>query len=77
MGGLGDGISGLCSLLWLLLKARGRLRSRYWAWRRETAFGAGPTPSPGALLGPMWDYARWVGRMRRIRKSRLMSHDPV
>jgi len=48
---------------------RFRLRSPYWRWRMETAFGADPARRPGRLrlLRHAIEYAAWTTRMRRAR----------
>lgn len=59
-------------VLWVLadfaIRSKLNLRSRYWSWRRSTAF---PTPKPCTSKPPMLrltlDYARWASRIRRLR----------
>ncbi len=60
-------IGGVWELGRLAAASRFRMRSRYWRWRDETAFGSDPSARPGA--GARWravlDYGRWVYRMKR------------
>jgi hypothetical protein len=48
-----------------------RFRGPYWQWRFHTAFGRGRPKAPwwqrGSLLHSVYDYGRWVYRMRRMR----------
>ncbi len=61
-------IGGLWELLLLAARSRFRMRSRYWNWRRETAFGggAGDRPTPAEVRRAVIDYGRWVFRMKRL-----------
>ena len=77
MRGVWEGLAGLCLILKVVLLSRGRLRGRYWLWRHETAFGGGPRISRIALARSVWAYARWVGRMHRMQKSRSLGRNPV
>lgn len=60
-------IGGLWELARLALASRLRLRSGYWRWRRETAFGSDPSARPAmrARCRALLDYGRWVYRMKR------------
>jgi hypothetical protein len=60
-------LGGVWELTRLAAASRFRLRSRWWRWRNETAFGAEPALRPPLRrrLGAMLDYGRWVYRMRR------------
>ncbi len=64
-----DTIGGMCELLLLAAKSRFRLRSGYWRWRYETAFGTDPSRMPPrtARLRAIVDYGRWVYRTKRGR----------
>jgi len=62
----------LFGAIWVLISlaivSRGRLRSRYWIWRTQTAFPSGSPP--GGIFGFVrfaLEYARWAWRMRRLR----------
>lgn len=60
-------ICGLWELLLLAINARFRLRSSYWKWRYETAFGnnIAARPSRFEQLKAMLSYGKWVYRMKR------------
>jgi len=64
-----DTIGGVWELILLAWKSRFRMRSVYWRWRYETAFGTDPTKMPPRLqrLRAMLDYGRWVYRIKRGR----------
>jgi hypothetical protein len=64
-----DMLGGLWELLLLAGRSRFRLRSGYWRWRAETAFGAGPQPRPTRWrrARAVLEYGRWVHRMKRGR----------
>ncbi|MHC4949063.1 MAG: hypothetical protein ACYTG1_12530 [Planctomycetota bacterium] len=64
-----DTLGGLGLLLMLAARSGFRLRSGYWRWRTETAFGADPAARPPRRerLRAILDYARWAYRMRRAR----------
>ena len=55
-------------LIRLAVSTRFRMRSPYWQWRMETAFGTDRRQWPGALrrLKMTLDYAAWTSRMRRL-----------
>jgi hypothetical protein len=63
-----DTIGGAWELLLLACRARFRLNSAYWTWRRETAFGSDPIsmPSSAERRRAVLDYGRWVFRMKRM-----------
>lgn len=44
------------------------MRSKYWRWRYETAFGTDPAKMPNRWqrIKAMLEYGRWVHRMRRF-----------
>lgn len=44
-----------------------RFRGPYWRWRLHTAFGRGYPASRVETLKSVFDYGRWVYRMRRMR----------
>ncbi|MCH2132526.1 MAG: hypothetical protein MK116_02130 [Phycisphaerales bacterium] len=54
-------------LMALVIGQRGRMRSTYWAWRRETAFGPdGRWPmSRQSRRRAVLSYARWSWLMKR------------
>ena len=60
-------IQSLLGLLRLGFATRFRVHGAYWAWRKETAFGADESkwPSAGARRHAMLEYARWAWRMRK------------
>ena len=58
-------IGGAWGLLLVAVGARGRLRSRYWAWRKQTAFGPG---SPESRLRFILEFGDWARRMRRFER---------
>ncbi len=60
-------IGGVWELGRLASASRFRMRSGYWRWRYETAFGSDPSARPGAIarLHALLDYGRWVYRMKR------------
>jgi hypothetical protein len=64
---LWENLCGLWELLRLALASGLRMRSSYWMWRYETAFGTNPTrqPSRWQRWKAMIRYGRWVHRMRR------------
>lgn len=64
-----DTLGGLWELFRLALRSRFRMHNRYWAWRRETAFGtdAAHMPSRRNRFRAILDYGRWVSRMKRGR----------
>lgn len=54
----------------IAVQSRGRLRSRYWLWRNETAFGNGKwTVSRAQRLHALLEYGDWVWRMRTLTRS--------
>ena len=59
------GIIGLTMVVWA---TRGRLRGRYWRWRRETALGTDESawPDGSTQRRAMLAYGAWVWRMRRL-----------
>ncbi len=58
-------VKGCWGLLLVAISARGRLRSRYWAWRGQTAFGPG---SPASRLWFVLEFGDWARRMRRFER---------
>jgi hypothetical protein len=60
-----DTLGGLIELCRLALVSRFRLRSRYWQWRWQTAFGRGAPATRLETVAAVLQYARWVRRMRR------------
>jgi hypothetical protein len=62
-----DTMMGLLELLRLAWISRFRMRSPYWRWRFETAFGHDPSrmPTRRQRWRAMIDYGKWVHRMRR------------
>jgi len=44
-------------------------RSRYWAWRRETAFGGPRTLTLAERRRAMIDFALWSRRMRALTRK--------
>lgn len=62
-------LAGIWELLLLAIKARFRLRSSYWRWRYETAFGSNLATRPAKFeqLKAVLSYGRWVYRMKRGR----------
>ena len=72
MNALIDTLVGLIALTALAVRTGGRVGGAnahpYWRWRRDTAEGGPDTPEPpGSRLHATLEYARWVGRMRRLR----------
>jgi len=67
-----DTAVGLFALSVLAVRTRGRVAGPaahpYWKWRHDTARG-GPAlpPPPTSAARATLEYARWVGRMRRLR----------
>ncbi|NUQ67792.1 MAG: hypothetical protein HUU18_05880 [Phycisphaerales bacterium] len=61
-----DTIGGVYELARLFVLSKGRLRGAYWTWRSTTAMGDGVGISPGARRAGIFEYARWVRRMRRL-----------
>lgn len=55
-------------LLRLGFATRFRMRSSYWQWRMQTAFGTDRRQWPGLLrrIKLTLDYAAWTSRMRRL-----------
>ena len=55
-------------LLRLGIATRFRMRSSYWQWRMQTAFGTDRREWPGLLrrIKLTLDYAAWTSRMRRL-----------
>lgn len=64
-----DTLGGLWELALMAMRSRCRLRSRYWRWRRETAFGNDPEHMPPAAerRRQILAFARWAYRMKRGR----------
>ena len=62
-----DTLGGIWELLRIAVRSRFRLRSSYWCWRAETAFGTDPARRPPfrARACAILDYARWVHRMKQ------------
>lgn len=62
-----DTIGGIYELARLALISRFRMRSAYWRWRFETAFGSDTAKRPNwiARMRATIDYGRWVHRMRK------------
>jgi len=60
-------IGGVWELARLAAASRLRLRSGYWRWRYETAFGNDPLVRPrvAARWRATLEYGRWVHRMKR------------
>ena len=60
---------GCWELLLLAVRSRFRLRSGYWRWRAETAFGADPARRPPRRerWRQVLAYGRWVHEMKRGR----------
>lgn len=61
-----DTIGGLWQLFLLAARSRFRLTGRYWAWRRETAFGRSNPRSRRETLHAVLEYGRWIHRMKRL-----------
>ena len=64
-----DTVGGIWELFLLALKSRFRLRSAYWKWRNETAFGTDPARMPSRVQRwrAVLDYGKWVYRIKRGR----------
>jgi hypothetical protein len=63
-------LGGLWQLFAIAVRMRLRLRSSYWRWRHETAFGSDPrryTTRWQRFLA-MIEYGRWVHRMKRANR---------
>lgn len=71
MTGLIDTLVGLAALARLALRTGGRVSGAnahpYWRWRHDTAEGTGPDRARLRRGHALIEYARWVGRMRRLR----------
>lgn len=61
---LASWILGSIELFRLAVVTRFRFGGRYWAWRRETAFGRG-MPGRWALIAAAVRHGAWARRMRR------------
>ncbi len=62
-----DILRSIFALARLALSSKFRMRSRYWKWRDETAFGLNSSSIPrGARLHAMLEYGAWVARMRQL-----------
>lgn len=60
-------VRGALALASIAVRSRGKLRSRYWQWRSETAFGSGRWPvSRAQRLHALLEYGDWVWRMRAL-----------
>ena len=59
-------LGGLLALARLATLGALSRRSRYWQWRRQTAFGKFPV-SRRLRFRAVLDYGRWVHAMRRFR----------
>jgi|GEM_PF-553156 len=63
-------VRGSLALVGIAIQSRGRLRSRYWQWRSETAFGDGKWPvTRGQRLHALLEYGDWVWRMRALTRG--------
>jgi len=63
-------VRGSLALVALALQSRGKMRSRYWQWRNETAFGNGKWPvSRAQRLHALLEYGDWVWRMRSLTRG--------
>ena len=62
-----DFLGALYELARLAVVSRGRFRGAYWSWRLHTAFGRGYPATRTETLKSIFDYGRWVYRMRRMR----------
>ena len=62
-----DTLGGIWELMRIAVRSRFRLRSSYWRWRAETAFGADLAQRPPfrERMRALLDYARWVHRMKK------------
>ncbi len=60
-----DSLGGAWELVRLGLITGFRLRGPYWTWRTQTAFGRGWPASRRERIASIFEYARWVRRMRR------------
>lgn len=59
-------IAALGQLARLFAQSRGRLRGKYWTWRRDTAFGRGMPASRRETIKATLDYGRWIARVRKL-----------
>jgi hypothetical protein len=65
-----DAMRGTLCLARIALQSRGRIRSRYWQWRDETAFGNGRWPvSRAQRVRALIEYGAWVWRMRALTRG--------
>lgn len=63
-------VRALVMLARIAVESRLRLRSRYWCWRDETAFGHGQWPIDAkARREALLEYGDWVRRMRGLMRS--------
>lgn len=60
-------LGGVWELVVLAWKSRLRLRSPYWKWRSETAFGNDLSKRPPLRerIHTIIEYGKWVHRMKR------------
>lgn len=58
-------VGAVYELIRLGVITRFRFNGPYWQWRLHTAFGREMPASKAELYRSIWDYARWVHRMRR------------
>lgn len=66
---LRDAAGGVYELARLAVITRFRFRGKYWQWRYETAFGRGRPKSRREMCKRLFDYARWMRRMRRMSRG--------
>ena len=69
-----DTIRGFFRAIYELLRlgvlSRFRMRSPYWTWRMQTAFGRGMPGSKRELIRGVLGYGLWAGRMRQLGRLR-------
>lgn len=64
-------IGGIWELFLLAAKSRFRMRSSYWRWRYETAFGHDPDrhTTRRERLHALIEYGKWVHRMKKLTRN--------
>ena len=62
-----DAVQSILGLIWIGIGQRGRIRSSYWRWREQTAFGQPDQHEvcPRQRRRALMAFGRWSWRMRR------------
>lgn len=66
---LRDAFGAAYELARLAVLTRFRFRGQYWQWRMETAFGRGMPATRRELFRRLFEYAKWMRRMRKMGKG--------